>query len=152
MTPSALALSEDRNRLFVACSDANAVAVVDVSEARSRVLGFVPTGWYPTAVRPVAGERLVVLNGKGTRSFPNPKGPNPAVPETRPETVQYVARTQLGTASFIERFTDEELDAYSNVVLRSTPYRDRLLDDAGIEPGIGRVLFKPFSNERILWQ
>ena len=135
MTPSALALSEDRNRLFVACSDANAVAVVDVLEARSQVLGFIPAGWYPTAVRPVAGGRLVVLNGKGSRSIPNPKGPNPAVPETRPEAVQYVARTQLGSASFIEPFTGEELDAYSSVVLRSTPYRDRLLDDAGVEPG-----------------
>ena len=32
MTPSALALSPDRKRLFVVCSDANAVAVADVSE------------------------------------------------------------------------------------------------------------------------
>ena len=34
MTPSALALSDDRKKLFVVCSDANAAAVVDVSEAR----------------------------------------------------------------------------------------------------------------------
>ena len=51
MTPCALGLSADGKRLFVACSDANAVAVVDISEARSRVRGFIPTGWYPTAVR-----------------------------------------------------------------------------------------------------
>src|SRR5258708_24012878 len=37
--------------LYVACSDSNAAAVVDVSESRSRVEGFIPTGWYPTAVR-----------------------------------------------------------------------------------------------------
>ncbi len=49
MTPSALALSPDQSRLYVVCSDANAAAVVDVTEARSQVLGFVPTGWYPTA-------------------------------------------------------------------------------------------------------
>ena len=47
MTPSALGLSADGKRLFVACSDANAVAVVDISQARSVVQGFIPTGWYP---------------------------------------------------------------------------------------------------------
>ncbi len=74
MTPSALALSPDQSRLYVVCSDANAAAVVDVTEARSQVLGFVPTGWYPTAARALADGRLVVLNGKGSRSYPNPKG------------------------------------------------------------------------------
>ena len=54
MTPSALALSPDGKRLYVVCSDANAVAVVDVSEDRSDVLGFIPTGWYPTAARSLA--------------------------------------------------------------------------------------------------
>ena len=65
MTPSALALSPDQSRLYVVCSDANAAAVVDVTAARSQVLGFVPTGWYPTAAGALADGRLVVLNGKG---------------------------------------------------------------------------------------
>ena len=77
MTPSALALSPDGKRLYVACSDANAAAVVDVSETRSRVEGFIPAGWYPTAVRALPSGTLVVLNGKGLRSYPNPDGPNP---------------------------------------------------------------------------
>ena len=59
MTPSALALSPDQSRLYVVCSDANAAAVVDVTEARSQVLGFVPTGWYPTAASALADGRLV---------------------------------------------------------------------------------------------
>ena len=54
MTPSALGLSADGKRLFVACSDANAAAVIDIAEGRSRVEGFIPTGWYPTAVRALA--------------------------------------------------------------------------------------------------
>ena len=65
MTPSALALSPDKKRLFVACSDANAAAVVDVTMERSRVEGFIPAGWYPTAVRVLPSGTLVVLNGKG---------------------------------------------------------------------------------------
>jgi YVTN family beta-propeller protein len=118
MTPSALALNADHSRLFVACSDANAVAVVDVSKSRSRVLGFVPTGWYPTSVRSLAGGRLAVLNGKGLRSFPNPKGQDPA-------------KIQTGAASFIDPFNNEELEAYSKTVLANSPYRDTKLYDAG---------------------
>jgi DNA-binding beta-propeller fold protein YncE len=135
MTPSALALSPDRRRLFVACSDANAVAVADVVQRRSALLGFIPTGWYPTAVRSLPDNRLVVLNGRGLRSYPNPKGPSPA---RRPEPVhqglpnpQYVARLQTGTASFIDPLTDEQLEEYSAIVLANTPYRDAKLDDAG---------------------
>ena len=77
MTPSALAMNADESQLFVVCSDANAVAVADISESTSAVLGFIPTGWYPTAVRSMPDGRLVVLNGRGLRSFPNPQGPNP---------------------------------------------------------------------------
>lgn len=63
MTPSAVALNADGTRLYVVCSDANAVAVVDVSGKRSKVLGYVPAGSYPTDAAAV-GKRLVVLNGQ----------------------------------------------------------------------------------------
>jgi len=62
MTPSGLALSADQTRLYIACSDVNALAVAEISETRSRVAGFIPTGAYPTAVRVVNG-KLAVLNG-----------------------------------------------------------------------------------------
>ena len=117
MTPSALGLSADGKRLFVACSDANAAAVVDIAEARSRVEGFIPTGWYPTAVRALANGTLVVLNGKGLRSYPNAEnGPNPSkrpnpvhAGEPAPPAVQFVGRMQTGTASWIDPFTAEQL-------------------------------------------
>ena len=139
MTPSALALSEDQNRMFVVCSDANAVAVVDVSEARSRVAGFIPVGWYPLAARVLPGQRLVVLNGRGERSFPNPGGPNPTR-RTAPlhggnRTVEYVGRLQTGGASFIDPFDDERLEAYTKTVAENCPYRDRLLDGVPAPPG-----------------
>jgi YVTN family beta-propeller protein len=136
ITPSALALDAEGKRLYVVCSDANAVAVVDVSQDRSGVLGFVPTGWYPTAARSLADGRLVVLNGRGVRSFPNPQGPNPA---RRPEPVhegvklpEYVGRLQTGTASFIDAFKDKELRDYTKIVLANSPYQDARLDDAGV--------------------
>ena len=147
MTPSALALSPDQSRLFVVCSDANAAAVVDVTEARSHVLGFIPTGWYPTAARVLADGRLVVLNGKGSRSYANPNGPNPskrvAVTHMGERSDQYVASIQKGSASFIPPFNEDTLKTYTAQVIADSPYRDELLDVApeGIPAAIQHVLY-----------
>jgi YVTN family beta-propeller protein len=152
MTPSALALSADGKRLFVVCSDANAVAVVDVSEERSQVAGFLPVGWYPTAARSLADGTLVVLNGRGLRSFPNPGGPSPA---KAPEpvhlgipAVEYVGRIQIGSASFIAPISDEHLRAFSQTVFTNSPYRDSRLDDAGTG-GTGPIPNRPGSPSPI---
>ncbi|HYL36884.1 MAG TPA: beta-propeller fold lactonase family protein [Bryobacteraceae bacterium] len=147
MTPSALALSSDRSRLFVVCSNANAAGVVDVTEARSHVLGFVPTGWYPTSVKALPDGRLVVLNGKGSRSYAEPQGPNPAkrVPRNREgeRTDYYVASIQTGSASFIPPLTEDALKSYTGEVLRNSPYNDELLERGpdGIPAAIRHVLY-----------
>ena len=148
MTPSALGLSADGKRLFVACSDANATAVVDISETRSRVEGFIPTGWYPTAVRALANGTLVVLNGKGSRSYPNAQdGPNPSKrvavvhaggPAVAP---QYVGNIQTGTASWIDPFTVEQINAWTAKALANSPYRDPKLDEPSPLPTIEHVIY-----------
>ncbi len=142
MTPSALALNPDKSGLFIVCSDANALAVADVTEKRTRMLGFIPTGWYPTAARVLADGRVVVLNGRGLRSYPNPQGPNPT---RRPEPVhrgisneEYVGRLQKGTASVIPPFSEGELDEYTKTVLANSPYNDRLLEH--VETGEGNPI------------
>lgn len=136
MTPSALSMNADQSRLYVVCSDANAVAVADVTESQSLVMGFVPVGWYPTAVRALKDGRLVVLNGRGERSYPNPNGPRPTV---RPapvhlggQAIEYVARIQTGSASVIDPIADEQLESYTREVLANSPYSDQLLEDAKI--------------------
>jgi len=86
MTPSALALSPDGKQLYVVCSDANAVAMVDISQDRADVHGFIPTGWYPTAARALANGKLVILSGRGLRSYPNREGHNPTKHPPPPPT------------------------------------------------------------------
>jgi DNA-binding beta-propeller fold protein YncE len=149
MTPSALAISPDQSRLYVVCSDANATGVVDVTEARSHVLGFIPSGWYPTAARVLADGRLVVLNGRGSRSYPNPGGPNPTVRTAAPSHAseppirrEYIGNLQTGSASFIPPLSDEQLRSYTLEVLGNSPYSDEKLD-AGPEglPAIEHVLY-----------
>ncbi|MGD1073371.1 MAG: alkaline phosphatase family protein [Bryobacteraceae bacterium] len=141
MTPSGLGIAADGKHLFVACADANAAAVVDITGARSRVLGFVPTGWYPTAAVGLPDGRMAVLNGRGLRSFANPGGPNPL---QRPEPVheggtadgvEYVAHIQRGTVQFVDVADEHQLDVWTQEVISNSPYRDEKLDDAGIPDG-----------------
>ncbi len=89
-TPNALALSADGTQLFVAEADNNAVAVFDLSpgtggyEAKpsspkaDRLAGRVPVGWYPAALA-LAGDTLLVANGKGRGTRPNPDLPTPEI-------------------------------------------------------------------------
>lgn len=65
--PSALALSPEGDRLYVACAGVNGVAVVDADGGA--VLGWIPTGWYPASLAiDHSGSHLAVgsLLGPGT--------------------------------------------------------------------------------------
>ena len=103
-TPNSLALSPDEQMLFVANADNNVVAVFDVgTPGKSRSLGFIPVGWYPTSVRVTPdGKHLLVANGKGLTSKANPLGPQPGVNVSTEATVQYIARLFQGTLSIID--------------------------------------------------
>ena len=67
-TPTGLALSPSGKMLYVTLGDMNAVAVVDLDEDDGpEVEGYIPTGWYPTAVA-VADGKLLITNAKGDKS------------------------------------------------------------------------------------
>jgi DNA-binding beta-propeller fold protein YncE len=71
--PNSLALSPDERTLYVTEGGTNAVAVVRLDGDVGRVVGLIPTGWYPNSVSVSRdGGRLYVVNGK------SPEGPNPA--------------------------------------------------------------------------
>ncbi len=120
-TPNALALSPDGRRLAVANADNDAVAIVDVGQTgESRVAGFVPTGWYPTAVRFSAdGKRLYVLSGKGLASGANPRGPQPGVPAGEPG--QYVGAMLTGALSVVPVPDAHALARHTRRVYELTP-------------------------------
>ncbi len=141
MTPSALALNGQGNLLYAVCSDANAIAVADVSQPISRVAGFVPTGWYPTAVATSDDGGLIVLNGKGLGSRANPDGPvttKPNQPLWQGGPVVspgYVGHIQTGTVAFVPPVDEGSLSAFTATVRRNSPYRDDLI-------------FGPIDNEQ----
>jgi YVTN family beta-propeller protein len=130
-TPNALALSGDETRVFVAEADANAVAVFDLlpetsndSAARGndQLTGRIPVGWYPTSVL-VAGDTLLVGNGKGRGTVANPGGPQPIVsPEHRGiADAQYTLSLLRGslTVAPVAHATPDDLAGFTTRVTRA---------------------------------
>jgi YVTN family beta-propeller protein len=131
-TTNALALSENEKTLYVANADNNCLAVFDVSvTGSSKSKGFIPVGWYPTAVK-VIGKKVFVANGKGFSSMPNPYGPNPVQgnqnlyyhnsDKQKPREEQYIAGLFKGTLNIFDEPGEKELGTYSALVYQNTPY------------------------------
>ncbi|HMJ66511.1 MAG TPA: YncE family protein, partial [Candidatus Binatia bacterium] len=110
-TPNSLALFPNEKTLFVANADINTVAVFDISNiGKSRSLGFIPVGWYPTSVRVTPdGKHLFVANGKGIVSRANRYGPQPG--NEAPVSIrEYIGGLLRGTLSVIPISTGEKFE------------------------------------------
>jgi YVTN family beta-propeller protein len=121
-TTNGLALSEDEKTLYIANADNNCLAVFEVEKlGNSEAEGFIPTGWYPTSVRAI-GNKILVANGKGERSAPNPKGPNPFNKRDDNRHAQYIGKLFYGSLSIIDVPNDRALAVYSKLTYENTPY------------------------------
>lgn len=119
-TPASLAFSADGTRLFVANSDNNDVAVLARSDDGLSVTGFLPTGRYPTAVAVAADGSLLVADGKGSRTFANPAGPQPGKRGTDNHR-HYILTLQTGDVRAIPTDALAHLDKYSRDVVNNRP-------------------------------
>jgi DNA-binding beta-propeller fold protein YncE len=135
-TPNALDLSADGHTLLVANADNNAVAVVDVSKPdASLVQGFIPTGWYPTAVMfdRRDGRQIFILSGKGLTSSANPRGPQPGAGYAEG---QYSGSMLAGALSVVPTPDAATLKTLTRRVYDNTPYSDAVkLAPAGVPAG-----------------
>ncbi|HXL86926.1 MAG TPA: alkaline phosphatase family protein, partial [Gemmatimonadaceae bacterium] len=107
-TPNALALSADGTRLFVAEADNNAVAVFDLASntagsssatGSDALIGRIPSGWYPSAIA-VDGNDVLVVNGKGRGTAPNPGQTQPDQPHV-PHSTDYTLGQINGTLMIV---------------------------------------------------
>jgi YVTN family beta-propeller protein len=151
-SPESVALGEDEKTLYVADAHSNAVVVVALSEkarggkatannhdlSKSKILGFIPTGQYPSAVA-VADGRLFVGNGKGTGFEPSsmrvsnsgrtPNPPNAAFPPNKEKNRQggmYSGAIVSGNISMLALPDDPALARYT----QQTMQNDGLMDFA----------------------
>jgi YVTN family beta-propeller protein len=91
-SPNSVVLSPDEKTAYVTNAGTNSVAVIDLRWDQPKVVGLIPTGWYPTSAATSAdGKMLYVINAKSTA------GPNPQ--ETVASANQYV--WQLTKAGFL---------------------------------------------------
>ncbi len=100
----AVAVSPDGKRLFAANASADAVAVFDLDtkthgkavNIAARPAGFVPTGWYPTAVGVANGE-LLVATAKGQGTGPNNMPQRNAAPNDPRRDRTYIGTLLYGS-------------------------------------------------------
>ena len=97
-TPSAVALSADKKLIYVACSDANDVAVIDITGERNIIKGFLPANGYPTAVTALPEGKIAILNGHDN------------------------------SVQLIDEPYDAKLEAYTKEVTTKFPFTDDMLD------------------------
>jgi DNA-binding beta-propeller fold protein YncE len=151
-SPEGLALDQTGEILFVANAHSNSIAVVSLSEKSldnsgssdkpayldrkrdemSRVLGFIPTGYYPSAVA-VIDQTIFIGNGKGTgvenssvivnNSGRYPNTPNDRFPAGTGRGVnaggQYSLSLVSGNISAVRRPEDQDLARYTQQVMRN---------------------------------
>jgi len=166
-SPDGLAVSPDGKTLFVANADNNSVMVVNISnglseEARrnresvSVVEGFIPVGWYPTAVCVSPdNQTLFVANGKGLTSAAN----FPAKADLQPSRKRrrlgfdHIARSMKGSVSFIRRPDTAQMAAYTEQVRRNSPYTPEALRQAAVPEGsvLPRQVGQPCPIKHVLY-
>src|SRR5437899_956465 len=144
-SPEGVALSDDEKTLYVANAHSNAVALVALSEkasgakatgktaeaAKSKILGFIPTGQYPSAIA-IADGKLFVGNGKGTGFEPSsmrvsnsgftPNPPNaafPPNPEKNRQGGQYSGSIVSGNISMVALPDLPQLSRYTQQTLQN---------------------------------
>lgn len=142
-TTNGFALSANEKMLYIANADNNCLAVFDVSApGNSQSRGFIPVGWYPTNVK-MLGNKILVSNGKGFSSLPNPKGPQPVKKTDNSgyqtgainSREQYIGGLFKGTLSFINVPNDVQLKAYTKQVYANTPFNSKVEAQAPGETG-----------------
>lgn len=127
-TPNALVADKEEKLLFVANADNNTVAVINISEAEEHtVLGFIPTGWYPTSLELSRdGRKLYIGNSKGLGGGPNIRGPHsPLENDGGTEGKGSVKQLMKGTVQIVDLSNlKNDIKAYTQRALANSPYRN----------------------------
>ena len=125
--PNALAFDASGRKLFVCNGTQNAVAEFQFKPGRSKLLGLIPTGWFPGAiVFDAERRRLCVANVKGLN-----RGRLGSTGKLEYNTLQYA-----GSLSFIPLPSKPMLARYTQTALADLRYP--LLAESALPPRPGR--------------
>lgn len=122
-TTNSVTLTSNSRYLLAANADNNSITVMQWrNPRRPRPVGFIPVGWYPTKVMSLKSGNVLVLNGKGGRSLPNPKN-------------EYIGGLFKGTLSIFKFPDPRKLADYTKQVYENTAYKPLQRKEAAIETG-----------------
>jgi YVTN family beta-propeller protein len=131
-TPDSLLVDDKRKLIFVANADNNSIAVIRIANREhSSVRGFIPTGWYPSAMTLADhGNTLYIGNSKGEEGHPDRKGPGSPLASkwNGDETVKTVQKSSIEVLPLAD--LQKELPRWTRQVIENTPYNDSLLSEA----------------------
>ncbi len=142
VSPLQMSITSDGNTMYAALGDMNAVAEIAIYGNYLIPEGYIPGGWYPTAVQPNSDNtRILVTNAKGI----TPQIPNPCYVQYQfNDNPCYDLNLILGTADSIAVPNSTQLALWTNQVLANNgavaqnlqqgPY-DHRLDGIGLKAG-----------------
>ncbi|MDQ2909135.1 MAG: hypothetical protein M3R44_07285, partial [Candidatus Eremiobacteraeota bacterium] len=123
-SPSAMALSPNGKRLYITLAAVNAVAVLALREPAPRVIGMLPTGWYPTALAVGSdGTSLDVVDGMGEGGRANPQFRpfGPRAHGAAGDASGYIASSMVGSVRRIAIPADAVLAHGTATILANAP-------------------------------
>lgn len=139
--PVALALSPDARHLYVAEAGVNAIGVIRLQGKSGRLIGHIPTGWWPSSVAVSAdGRTLYVANARGRGA-----GPNNDLP---PDNLGSPKHSVLGTVSIIPVPSEHLIASYTERVYANNGFVEHQLaaDDGNPIPTKAGVASKQIKH------
>jgi YVTN family beta-propeller protein len=131
-TPDAIEIDNQRKLLYVANADNDSIAVIRIAErGHSAVIGFIPTGWYPSALALAEkNNTLFIGNSKGEESHPDLKSVGSPLASTwyGDETIKTLQKSSIEVLSVAD--LQQKLPQWTHQVIENTPYNDSLLSEA----------------------
>ena len=120
--PFGLAVTPDEKRLFVAEAGINAVGVIDLPSFK--VIGHIPTGWFPSKLKITPdGKNIVVTNAKGYGS-----GPNGGKDFKEGREGTYIGNLMKGSVSIIEIPSELKLRKLTSRVISNNFLKQKASD------------------------
>jgi YVTN family beta-propeller protein len=131
-TPDAIEIDNKRKILYVANADNNSIAVIRIAvRGHSAVIGFIPTGWYPSALALAENNNtLFIGNSKGEEGHPDLKGVGSPLASkwNGDETVKTLQKSSIEVLPVAD--LRQSLPKWTHEVIENTPYNDSLLSEA----------------------
>ncbi|HEV3036520.1 MAG TPA: alkaline phosphatase family protein, partial [Candidatus Angelobacter sp.] len=131
-TPDSLEIDNARNLLYVANADNNSIAVIRIAvRGHSAVVGFIPTGWYPSALALTQKSSVLYIgNSKGEEGHADLRGPGSPLASNwyGDETVKTIQKSSIEVLPVTN--LQLALPKWTRQVIDNTPYNDSLLSEA----------------------